>query len=210
MLYGEASLTFREFMMRESVPLAVIQEAILAFFRNRDDVAVFGAQAVNAYVDQPLMTQDVDILSPRAEAVATELRDLLASRFHIAVRVRTLAEGRAYRLYQVRKPANRHLADLRQVDALPPTRRIEEVLVVSPEELVAGKVRALHQRRGTPKAGTDWRDLAMLLLRFPELKASEGPVRDRLTAAGADPAVLETWDDLVAEEIVPDADDQSY
>jgi len=124
--------------------------------------------------------------------------------------VRTLAEGRAYRLYQVRKPANCHLVDLRQVDALPPTRRIEEVLVVSPEELVAGKVRALHQRRGTPKAGTDWRDLAMLLLRFPELKASEGPVRDRLTAAGADPAVLETWDDLVAEEIVPDADDQSY
>jgi len=196
--------------MREPIPLAEIQGAILAFLRNRDDVAVFGAQAVNAYVDRPRMTQDVDILSPRAEAVATELRDLLSSRFHIAVRVRELAGGRAYRLYQVRKPAGRHLADLRLVDALPPTQRLEEVLVVSPEELVAGKVRALHQRRGTPKAGTDWRDLAMLLLRFPELKASEGPVRDRLTAVGAGPGVLGTWEQLVAEEIVPDADDQSY
>ena len=37
-------------------------------FAGRDDAAVFGAQAVNAYVDQPRMTQDVDILSPRAAA----------------------------------------------------------------------------------------------------------------------------------------------
>jgi hypothetical protein len=29
---------------------------------------------------------------------------------------------------------------------------------------------AFHQRRGKPKSGTDWRDIAMLLLAFPDLK----------------------------------------
>lgn len=193
---AESSLTFREFVMGEPVPLAEIQATVLEFLRHRDDAAVFGAQAVNAYVDEPRMTQDVDILSPRAAAVAEELRATLASRFDIAVR----AGGRAYRLYQVRKPKNRHLADVRQVDTLPPTRRLGDVLVVSPEELVAGKVLAYHRRKGKPKSGTDWRDLAVLLLAFPELKVGDGPVRERLEAAGAADAVFKTWAELVAQE----------
>ena len=49
--------------MREQVPLAVVQDAVLEFLQHRNDAAVFGAQAVNAYVEQPRMTQDVDILS---------------------------------------------------------------------------------------------------------------------------------------------------
>ena len=210
MMQGEASLTFREFMMREPVPLAEIQGAVLEFLRNRDDAAVFGAQAVNAYVDEPRMTQDVDIVSPRAKQIADSLRELLADRFGIAMRVRVIAGGRGYRVYQVRKPKNRHLADVRQVDELPPTRRLEEVLVVSPEALVAGKVLAYHRRKGSPKAGTDWRDLAMLLLTFPELKASAGPVRDRLVAAGANAGALAAWEKLVTQEIVPADEDDEF
>lgn len=46
---------------------------------------------------------------------------------------------------------------------------------------------------------TDRRDLAVMLLTFPDLKTSRGPVRDRLEAAGADEAVLATWDEVVVQ-----------
>ena len=207
-MFGDAPLTFREFMTKEPVPLAEIHGCVLDFLRNRDDAALFGAQAVNAYVDEPRMTQVVDVLSPVADRLARELRDRLAERFGIAVRVREIAGGRGRRVYQVRKPKNRHLVDVRFVDDLPPTRRLGEVLVVGPEELIAGKVLAMHRRKGSPKAGTDWRDVAMLLLAFPELKTADGPVRERLVAAGAGADVIATWTDLVDQEIVPADDDE--
>ena len=59
-------LTFQEFAMRETLPLATVQEAVLEFLRGRDDAVVFGAQAVNAYVREPRMSQDIDLLSSRA------------------------------------------------------------------------------------------------------------------------------------------------
>jgi hypothetical protein len=123
--------------------------------------------------------------------------------------VREVAGGRGYRVYQVQEPRNRHLADVRSVAALPAAERIRDVLVVTPTELVAGKVRALRARQGKPKSWTDRRDLAVLLLAFPELKREAGPVADRLRAAGADPATLAIWKELVAETILPE-DDDSY
>ena len=63
-MFGDGSLTFREFMMCETLPLATIHAAVLEFLRGRDDAVLFGAQAVNAYVKEPRMTQDVDIASP--------------------------------------------------------------------------------------------------------------------------------------------------
>ena len=77
-------------------------------------------------------------------------------------------------MFQIQKPTNRHLVDLRAAESLPHAERIEDVLVMSPPELIAHKVIAYHARRGQPKAGTDWRDLAMLLLTFPELKKEQG------------------------------------
>ena len=78
--------------MKEPLPLATIHEAVLEFLRNRDDAALFGAQAVNAYVDEPRMTQDVDVLSTRAAELAEELRAHLAATFTIAARVRAVAD----------------------------------------------------------------------------------------------------------------------
>ena len=46
--------------------------------------------------------------------------------------------------------------------------RVDEVLVITPAELIANKVAAYFGARGSPKAFTDRRDLAVLLLRFPE------------------------------------------
>ena len=65
-MFGDGSLTFREFIMHEPLPLATIHDAVLAFLRGRTDAVLFGAHAVNAYVQEPRMTQGVDILSPRA------------------------------------------------------------------------------------------------------------------------------------------------
>ncbi len=205
-MFDAGVLTFQEFMMHEPVPLAAIQKAVLEFLRDRNDVVIFGAQAVNAYVDEPRMTQDIDLLSTRAEACAEELRVLLSQQFHIAARVRRIGEGRGYRVFQVRKAGNRHLVDIRLVEALPATRRIAGVLVMAPVELIVSKVIAYHQRRGRPKSGTDWRDLILLLLTFPELKRDPGPVSGRLRAMKADPAVFALWQELVAYEI-PQADE---
>ncbi len=209
-MFGDGSLTFQEFAVREPLPLASIHDAGLEFLRDKDDAVLFGAQAVNAYVDEPRMTQDVDILSTHASQLAEEIRGFLSDRFHIAVRVREVFGEREYRSYQLHKPKNRHLVDVRLVATLPPTQRVMDVLVVSPEELIANKVIAFHGRRGKPKSGTDWRDIAMLLLRFPSLKDEAGPVHDLLTVAGADSAVFAAWRDIVAQDISAEADDDEF
>ncbi len=155
-MFNTGTLTFREFIMREPLPLATIQNAVLEFLRQRDDAVVFGAQAVNAYVDEPRMTQDIDLLSTRAADLAQELREHLSQKFHIAIRVQEIGEGRGFHLFQVQKSGNRHLVDIRPVLALPPAQRIEEVLVIAPADLIPGKVIAYHQRRGKPKSGEIW------------------------------------------------------
>ena len=209
-MFDSGILSFQEFMMNEPLPLATIQQAVLEFLRDRDDVVVFGAQAVNAYVPEPRMTQDIDLLSTRAAEFVQELREHLSERFHIAVRVRQVGEGRGYRLFQVRKSGNRHLVDVRPVETLPATERIAHVLVMAPADLIASKVLAYAQRQGHPKAGTDWRDLAMLLLTFPELKRDQGLVSDRLRALGANPSVAAVWQDLVAQDIQPADEDDEF
>jgi hypothetical protein len=201
-------LTFREFAMREPLPLATIQETVLEFLRGRDDVAVFGAQAVNAYVDEPRMTQDINLLSVHARELAEELRELLTEKFHIAVRVRVVGQSKGFRIYQVQKTGNRHLADVRLVERLPETRTIEGVKVLSPAELIASKVVSYHARRGKPKSGTDWRDLAVLLLTFPELKSATSEVTAILQNSGAKENVLQVWRELVAQEIQLETEDE--
>jgi hypothetical protein len=165
---------------------------------------------VNAYVGEPRMTQDIDLLATSAEAIAQELRDFLRRRFHIAVRVRHVGDGRGLRLFQARKSGNRHLVDIRSVATLPRAERIAGVLVMSPADLIASKVVAYRQRRGQPKSGTDWRDLAMLLLAFPELKSDPATVADRLIAAGADAETLVAWQALAAQDIQPSVEDDGF
>ena len=92
-MFGDGSLTLREFVIREPHPLAVIHDAVLEFLRGRKDAVLYGAHAVNAYVTEPRMTQDVDLASTRAAELAEELRVFLNQRFHIAVRVREVRRG---------------------------------------------------------------------------------------------------------------------
>ncbi len=209
-MFGDGALTFQEFAMGEPLPLATIHDAVLEFLRDRDDAVLFGAQAVNAYVREPRMTQDVDIASTSASDLAEELRSYLNQKFHIAVRVRMVREGIGYRIYQVRKPENRHLVDVRPVDVLPPAQRVKAVLVVTPQELIANKVMSMVGRRHKPKGLIDQADLYRLLLAFPDLKSPESEVVERLRAAGASEDVLAAWNDLVAQEILPEDEDAEF
>ena len=209
-MFGDGSLTFHEFLMREPLPLATIQDAVLEFLRGADHAVLFGAQAVNAYVDEPRMTQNVDVLSTRAREFADDLKDHLSQKFHVAIRVRELSGGKAFRLFQVQKTGNRHLVDIRSVATLPPIQRLDNVQVATPAELIASKVIAYVSRKGQPKSFSDRRDVAALLLKFPGLKTVDGEVRQRLMAAGAAQAMHRAWEELVAEVIVPETEEDGY
>ena len=198
-------LTFQEFAMRETLPLSKIQEAILGFLQGRNDVVSFGTQAVNAYVSEPRMTQDVDLLSTRADELAEELKEFLSDKFHIAVRVGAVADGKGFRIYQIRSEGNRHLVDLRMISEFPATETIEDILVLSPVELLTSKIISYHSRKGKPKAGTDYRDSGMLLLRFPELKEK---VSENLRAKNVGEAVLETWAKIASRDFQLEDEDE--
>ena len=198
-------LTFQEFAMHETLPLATIHESILEFLQGRRDVVLFGAQAVNAYVSEPRMTQDVDLLSIRAQELAEELRTFLSDKFHIAVRIREVADGIGFRVCQLKNEGNRYLIDLRAVTELPKTEMIENILVLSPVELMASKIISYHSRRGKPKSGTDYRDLGMLILRFPELKEK---VSENLRAKNVGEAVLETWTEILSQDFQSENEDE--
>src|SRR5438874_11243230 len=204
---GDGGLTLTEFMMRDPLPLSVIQDAVFEFLEHRDDAVVYGAQAVNVYVTRRRNTDDVDVATTRGIEFAEELRAYLAQRFHIAVRIRTVRGGIGYRIYQVRRDGNRHLVDVRPVTSLPSWQLAGNVRVVTPEEAIAGKLLAFVGRRGKPESFTDRRDLAVLLLTFPELKTEAGAVRERLVAAGAGADVLAAWSELVREKIEPEDDE---
>lgn len=183
--------------MHESLPLSKIQTAILEFLQGREDAVLFGAQAVNAYVSEPRMTQDVDLLSTRASELAEEIKFFLSDKFHIAVRVREVADGKGFRVYQIRREGNRHLVDLRAVTNFPETETIENILVLSPVELIASKVISYHSRKSSPKSGTDYRDLGMMILKFPELKET---VSKSLKSKRVTKAILETWAEIERQD----------
>lgn len=196
--------------MHEPVPLSLIQESVLEFLRNRDDVVLFGAQAVNAYVDPPRMSQDVDVMALSAELLANEICTRLHKQFEVAVRVRSLSSGQAFRDYQVRKPKNRHLVYVRQTVSLPASQSIEQIQVATPAELIRQKVISSLNRSRTAKGLTDLADLRRLLLAFPELKREHGEISSALYASNASAEVQMAWQKIVAEEIEPEDDDSGY
>jgi hypothetical protein len=210
LMFGDGALSFREFATREPHPLAVIHDAVLEFLRGRRDAVLCGVQAVNAYVNEARMTEDVDIVSTRPRELAGEIRIFLTDRFHIVLRVWEMKDGRGYRISQTRKPIGRHLVDVRPVSKLPPARRVKRVLVVTPPELIARKAAAMAGRRSKPKAMMDKADLFRLLLAFPELKSADGAVAECIRAANASEHVMVLWKALAAEDIQPEGEDDKF
>lgn len=206
-IFDDAPLSFREFVMNESVPLGQIHQTVLKFLKERTDVVLFGAQAVNAYVDSPRMTEDIDIMTVHAESLSNELCQHIHAVHHIAVRVREVANGKGFRIYQLRSPTNRHLVDIRQVESLPKYQVIDKIWVVAPVDLIALKVISLAARPHTPKGQTDQADLMRLLITYPELKSNANTVLELLLEQAASPNAIQTWQELVQRDIQPDVDD---
>src|SRR3990172_3581744 len=107
MMLVDTGLTFHEIIMNDPLPKGTIQQAVVDFLKGRDDAAIFGAMAVNAYIDERRMTEDVDIVSNGDKELAEELRGHLNQQFHIAVRIRKVGDEIGFRLYQLAKPKNR-------------------------------------------------------------------------------------------------------
>jgi hypothetical protein len=204
-LLTDGPITFQEFAMQEQVPLASVFREVFTFLKGRTDTVVFGAQAVNAYCGVARMTQDIDIMSTRAATVAEELRAHLASHFHIAVRTRL--SGKGIRIYQLRKPQNRHLVDVRPVSSLPTLKNIGGVQVVAPVDLVALKVVSADTRRNEIKGVTDRLDLHRLFEKYPSLRAPSRTVSLKLHAMGATERMLELWQELSAKRLKSNKDD---
>ncbi len=203
--------TAAELHMRELVPLHQVQEAIFEFLQGREDVAVFGAQAVNLFTAAPRMTQDVDLLAQHPEEVATALADWLNGRLHIATRVREIHPATAYRVDQARREGNRQLADVRLQDVKVGTIDSDGIRYVSLVDLAALKARSLSRRRQTPKGATDLADLRRLLLTHPDLRNEQAGVRGAILRIGGGPEVLATWDELLREPLISDEEaDEGY
>jgi hypothetical protein len=182
-------------MEHEELPLAIVFREVLTFLGTQDNAVIFGAHAVNAYCEPERMTADIDVLSTDGLDLAEKIRALLSSKFHIAARVREVVPG-GFRIYQVRKPKNRHLVDVRQVSQLPTFRLIESVRVIAPEDLAAMKAIAMAARKGQEKGLSDTLDLHRLLRAFPDLRSEQGLVPNRLQDLGGDAAAFAAWRDV--------------
>ena len=149
-------------------------------------------------------------MSTRAAELVRELSEYLGERFRIAMCVRVIGVNKGYRLFQTQETASRHLVDVRPVKSLPNSQTVEDIHVLTPPELIASKVSSYHSRQGQPKGFSDMRDLAMLFLTFPELKTESGAVSAALKTLGATAEEMNTWRELVAQEIRPSNDDDKF
>jgi len=194
-------------MTHEELPLSTVFREVFLYLAKRDDAVLFGAQAVNAYCEPTRFTEDVDVFSTNAKGLAEDLRAHLNARFHAAIRVREVAEGMGFRVYQSRKPKPRHLVDVRHIDRLPESRIVEGVRVVAPVQLVAQKTLSTVERRGREKGLSDRLDLVRLLRTFPDLRTDEGAVAACLRAMHVNDVVLDAWREAVATRLEVDGVD---
>jgi hypothetical protein len=204
----DAPLSLQEYMTHQKVSLADISRAVAGFISGRHDAVVFGAHAVNAYVREERMTSDIDVLSTNAEELAEGIRACLATKFHISVRVRPMTKkGAGFWVYQLMKPKNRPLVDVRQEDSLPDSISKRGVRFVEPVTLLAMKVKSFVARRNQIKGDTDRVDIRRMLAAFPELRKLGGEVTSRLVSEGASDAMLKAWYGFVSERLDQDTDE---
>jgi len=81
---------------------------------------------------------------------------------------------------------------------------------MSPSELIASELISYCRRRGKPKSGSDWRDIAILLLTFPTVKTDLGEVLACLQSSDPTSEILSLWRDIVAKEIVAEDDEDEF
>jgi hypothetical protein len=196
-------ITVHDLEQAMEVSLAQIQRSLLTFLQHRTDVVLFGAYAVNAYLEPQdvRMTADIDLQATHGEQLVMEICDHLHQEFYIAPRSRRLKNHPAWRIYQVLKSGNRHLVDVRQVEVLPASERINNIQVLSPIALMQSKVISAYARQNQPKGFSDLRDLYSLMLRFPELG-------EQVTVDPSNPALTAFWRSIQSQNIQAPEEDE--
>ena len=184
------------------VSLAQIQRSLLNFLQNRTDLVLFGAYAVNAYLEphEVRMTADIDLQATNGEQLVTEICEHLHQEFYIETRSRRLKNHPAWRVYQVLKSGNRHLVDVREVALLPTFERVNQIQVLSPIALMESKVISAYARQNQPKGFSDLRDLYSLMLRFPGLV-------EQVTVEPTNPDLQAFWRSIQSRNIEAEAED---
>jgi len=185
------------------VSLGEIQRSLLSFLQHRSDLVLFGAYAVNAYLEpsEVRMTADIDLQALAGQTLADGIKDHLHQEFYLAIRYREIKPNLAWRVYQVLNSGNRHLVDIRQVSHLPDFEIINGIQVLKPLDLMVSKVKSAYARQNQPKGFTDLRDLYSLLLTFPQW---QNQIADHLE----DPALQEFWQLIQGRSIsAPSTDD---
>ena len=189
-MFGDGSLTFREFAMREPLPLAMIHDAVLEFLRGRTDAVLFGAQAVNAYVDEPRMTSGCRYLvaagggigggigAHLSEKISNRGADSCGGGWSVASVVPEFARCETVTL-----------STSGEWRTLPGPRVIEDVSVTPPGDLIAQKVLSTVSRSKSAKGLIDHADIRRLLLTFPRMKAlvEPSPIASGFRAFGRSP-----------------------
>jgi hypothetical protein len=197
----DAPLTLMEYAMNEKVSLAEIFRLVFTILSERNDVTVYGSQALNVYVQPPRMTEDIDVFSLDAAGLAETLREAINRTFHIAIRIRRSADGKGLRLYQTSKENRRHLVDVRPTSELPPTVHMNGIAVVIPAVLAAMKTIASVERHDLLAREQDVLDLRRLLVAIPDLR-TDPDVNEHLRNLGASPTALARWEELRTSPIV--------
>ena len=97
------------------------------------------------------------------------------------------------------------MINIRYVSEFPELEIIRNIQVLSPLELIVSKIISFQSRYGKPKSWTDRRDLAVLLLRFPELKEKISVV---LKAKNVGEKVLEIWTEIASQDFQFEDEDE--
>lgn len=210
-------LSLSEYIMQEPLPLAVLHEAILDFCRGREDVCVFGAQALSRHTGVRRMTQNVDIMAEQPETCAHDLAKYLTSRYphQMAARVRVIRRDDrvlGYRVYQQRseeRGGNRHLADIRILDVPRAALSVENGITYTSSKLtLAMKAIAATVRTNSLKRDQDRIDVRRLLLAMPSITAAD--LEPLWQALHTPAAVRDTFEQLrlsIASSAETEADD---
>ncbi|MBI3359214.1 MAG: hypothetical protein HY201_05665 [Nitrospirae bacterium] len=151
-------MTMHEYLAKVPITRDQIQRKVLDFMHGRNDCALVGAWAVNLYVplEDERLTADIDLVATNQGVLAELIWAHLVSNFSADFKLMPYAD--MVRIFFSLKP----VVDVVQVPTLPEVNRIEAIPVVTLEELIAMKRKAIADRGHTPKGLTDQADLMRL------------------------------------------------
>ena len=210
-MFSADVLTFREFMMGEPLPLATLQQVVLEFLRRARRCGRLRGAGRECLCERA--THDARPRSSHRPTRSGSRRNcvpICGSGSTLPCAYAVSVEGGGCVCFRCARLATVTWWTCALLRPYQERNASRGVLVLAPADLIASKVVAYYQRRGQPKSGTDWRDLAMLLLTFPALKCDPGPVGECLQAAGAAPEVLAAWQAVVAQDIRPPEEDEEF